>query len=85
MTGPRSLRRLDWLNEAIAHALDEMRNGQSLHLQYEPAGPVWRLAAGRRLHDAVARMVIVNPNVISVGDALFESAPSQTYRWISEE
>jgi hypothetical protein len=64
--------------------LAAMRHGCSLHLEYRKQGPRWALSNGREVPDNVAKLVIASSSVVGVGDALFEGAPSQTFRWWRE-
>jgi hypothetical protein len=73
-------RRLDRRLAEINDAAAALRAGAALHLTYRPTAQ-WALSTGATVTDAVARAIIANPNVISVGDALFDGVPSQTYRW----
>jgi hypothetical protein len=41
----------------------------------------WLSRSGERIDDAVAKIVIANPAIVSVGDALFADIPSQTWRY----
>ena len=65
---------------------DELAAFLSLH--WRNAGNGWRLYGakdGRHLADEVARIVIANPSVAAVGDALWADATSQTWRYVSNE
>jgi hypothetical protein len=73
-------RRLDRRLAEINDAAAALRAGAALHLTYQPAAQ-WLLSTGVAVTDTVACMIIANPNVIAVGDALFDGVPSQTYRW----
>jgi hypothetical protein len=59
-----------------------MQRGEALHFEHAWFGPVWWMSRGLRVSDEVARVVIQNANVTGVGDALFNDAPAQTWRWI---
>jgi hypothetical protein len=74
-------RRLDRRLSGINHAAAVMRSGAALHLAHRPGGAQWTLSTGEAVSDAVARMLIANPNVVGVGDALFAGELSQTWRW----
>jgi hypothetical protein len=73
--------RLEAHLEAAQHVLTAMRRGAALHLRFTQRGPQWQLSSGRRVSDEVAKMVTASASVVGVGDALFEGAPSQTWRW----
>jgi hypothetical protein len=70
--------------ERIARAqrvLQAMRAGAALHLQQTPGGAVWTLSTGEHVAGSVAHLVTTSASVVGVGDCLFESGPSQTWRW----
>jgi hypothetical protein len=71
--------------EKAAGVLSAMRAGAALHLQHTKHGPCWALSNGRQISDDIAKLVIASSSVIGVGDALFDGAPSQTFRWWSSE
>jgi hypothetical protein len=52
-----------------------------LHLAYRSGGAQWTLSNGEAVSDAVARVLIANPNIVGVGDALFAGELGQTWRW----
>ena len=66
--------------EAVMNA---MGAGAALHLQYVFGSPIWSLTDGARVDAAAAAIVITNPKIVSVGDALFADVPAQTYRYVS--
>jgi hypothetical protein len=78
----RSSRRLDRLNRNVATVLDAMRAGCTLHLEFFSTGSRWKLSNGLYVNNTIALVVINNKHVCGVGDALFASAPSQTWRYI---
>jgi hypothetical protein len=59
------------LNRVAAAVLAAMRTGQSLHLEFRQTGPRWSLSNGRPIDDRVARLVIINTEIIAENDALF--------------
>jgi hypothetical protein len=77
---PRSLatraRQLDRFNALLRL----MEGGCALHCTNTPSGQIWTLTDGRRLTAPWAERLIAHPNVVPVGDALFEGL-SQTWRW----
>jgi hypothetical protein len=75
-------RRLDRLNGKVATVLTVMRRGEALILEYRWHGRVWCLSGGRHITDEIAQVVIQSTNVSGVGDALFNDAPAQTWRWV---
>jgi hypothetical protein len=67
--------------------LTEMRvKGATLHLSFENGCGVWFLSNDKRpLADAVGLSVARDLHVAGVGDALFEGAPCQTFRYVHEK
>jgi hypothetical protein len=59
-----------------------MRRGGALHLHFGRTGPVWMLSDGRRVSDEAAKFVLASVNVVSVGEAVFCGATSQTFRYV---
>jgi hypothetical protein len=76
-------KRLDRVNLGVAGVLKAMqRDGCALHCEIAETGQLWWLSDGRRVRRTVARIVIINPNIIGVGSALFDDGtPAQTYRY----
>jgi hypothetical protein len=69
-------------NIGIARVLKAMRDdGCALHCEIAESGQLWWLSDGRRVRRTIARAVVLNPNIVSVGCALFGDVPSQTFRW----
>jgi hypothetical protein len=69
------------LMRAATAVIDVMHHsGQTLHLEFNWAGPRWRLSGGGKVAHDVAQRVIANPAVISDGDALFPNLTPQTWR-----
>jgi hypothetical protein len=60
-----------------------MRGGQALHLCNAWYGQIWWLTNGTRIKPEIAQIVITNPSVVGVGDALPLNAdiPAQTFRY----
>jgi hypothetical protein len=82
----RKNRRLDRVRVGVTKTITLIRIAQSLHLQFDHRrGPLWSLTNGTRIADEIARLVITNANVTSVGDTLFHNLPSQTYRYVATE
>jgi hypothetical protein len=76
-------RRGDRLKAKAAAVIDAMRQGQALHCRHERDGVVWWLSKdGQRIGDEVAQLIIANPAIASVGDALFADALAQTWRYV---
>jgi hypothetical protein len=71
--------------EAVINAM--RKKGRTLHLTNRWYGPEWRLDDGTRIESEVARIVIKNLNVVSVGDALpfGGNVPAQTWRYAEVE
>jgi hypothetical protein len=74
-------RRVETRMEKAELVLAKMRAGCALHLEFRKQGPRWALSNGCEVSDAVAQLVIASSSVVGVGDALFENAACQTYRW----
>jgi len=79
----RQARRLDQHLHRVESVLAAMRHGNALHLHFSRNGPVWMLTDGTLVHDTAAKAAIEHAHVASVGDGLFSSGPSQTYRYIA--
>jgi hypothetical protein len=75
------MRRLDAANQMIDDALRAMRKGAALHFRPGRASGRWQLSNGLRITDEAARIIISNPNIVSVDYALFRGSPAQTYRY----
>jgi hypothetical protein len=74
-------RRLDRRLIGANRAAAAMRAGAALHLTYRAGSAQWALSTGEAVSNAVAGLLIVNPNIVGVGDALFAGELSQTWRW----
>jgi hypothetical protein len=80
----RRARLQDRIAAKAAATIAAMHAGQALHLHHSHSGRVWWLSrSGKRVDDEVAQLVIKNPAVVSVGEALPLGAdiPSQTWRY----
>jgi hypothetical protein len=77
-------RKLDRLNTRTVQVVDAMRGGAALQLEFRYGAQRWRLTNGCEVHRDVARIVIQNPNIISVGDVLFVGMLAQTFRYVEE-
>jgi hypothetical protein len=78
-------RRSDRLKAKVATVIDAMCRGQTLRCQQGCEGAVWWLSKdGQRITNEVAQLVIKNPAVASVGDALPLNidVPAQTWRYV---
>jgi hypothetical protein len=78
----------DRLKAKAAAAIEIMRHGSALHCQHDCYGAVWWLSeGGQRISDEIAQLVITNPAIAGVGDALPLNIdiPSQTWRYVEEE
>jgi hypothetical protein len=80
----RRSRRRNRIQEKAATTITAMRGGQALHHRHEWYGPTWWLSDGKRVADEVAQLVIKNPAVVGVGDALplGTDVPAQTFRYV---
>ena len=65
----------------VGRVLVSMRGGQALHQHLDQYGRRWTLTNGTFVNNEVAAVVVNHCDVIDCGDALFEGAPSQTYRY----
>ena len=74
-------RRLDRLGASVDRVMAALRGGAVLQLSYGRRSAHWTLSNAIPVDDAVARLVIKNPNVVDVGDALFAEALAQTWRF----
>jgi hypothetical protein len=74
-------RRLDRRLIGANRAAAVMRSGAALHLTHRPGGAQWTLSTGETVSDAVARVLIAQPNIVSVGDTLFAGVLGQTWRF----
>jgi hypothetical protein len=73
-------RQLDRRRADVFRVLRLMHSGNlTLHLQYIKGRAVWSLTDGTAITAQLAELVIQRPEVVPVGDALFEDAPPQTY------
>jgi hypothetical protein len=63
--------------------LSAMRAGAALRLEFEQGRPRWSLSTGQTITPDVAALVTASASVVGGGDALFNNAPSQTWRWWS--
>ena len=72
-------RKRDRQNAEIGRVLTEMKRGATLHLSHSPRRH-WRLSSGAFLTKETARAVIASPNIVGVGDTLFDAELSQTFR-----
>jgi hypothetical protein len=75
--------RLDLRNRGVTMVLNAMRHGAALYKMFTPSGTVWTLSNGCRVSTQVAAVVIVDPDIASVGDGLFDDGSTQTYRYVS--
>ena len=78
-------RYLDRLRRAKEAALLAMSKGATLHRIHRTGRVEWELSHGERISAEVAHVVILEPNVIGVGDGLFGPELSQTFRWCDSE
>jgi len=63
-----------------ARVLKLMRGGAVLRCSYNPT--VWELSNGWEVSTSVANKITTNPDIAGVGDCLFSSELSQTWRFI---
>jgi hypothetical protein len=75
----------DRIAAKAAATISAMHAGEALHLRHDRHGAVWWLSrSGTRVADEVAQLVIKNPTVADVGDALplGVDVPAQTFRYV---
>jgi hypothetical protein len=77
----RRRRRLDQRMARAQLVLRAMRGGAALQCQMYPGGPVWTLTTGERIESTIAHIITQSASVLPVGDCLFDSCLSQTWRW----
>jgi hypothetical protein len=78
-------RKLDRINSRTVRILEVMRRrGVTLHFDQSGRPPRWWLSNGQQVDERTAAVLITRHEVVSVGDALFAGAPSQTYRYAEE-
>jgi hypothetical protein len=67
--------------------LEVMRvEGAALYVTHLPNRSLWQLSDGTQVPEAVARIVVMLPNIIGVGDALIDDRrSSQTFRFFEAE
>jgi hypothetical protein len=82
----RRHRRLNRRVQSATFVISCMRAGATLHLTFRNGGrksqPEWMLSDGQRISSEVARLVINDHRVVSVGDSLFQGMTGQTYRYV---
>jgi hypothetical protein len=57
-----------------------LRAGQALLFQHSRSGPCWSLSDGRPVESRVAKMAILDPEIVGEDDALLCDATPQTFR-----
>jgi hypothetical protein len=80
-------KRQDLLIAKATQVFEAMRAGQTLHRHHAWYGPIWWLSKdGKRIADEVAQLVVKNPAIADVSDALPLNAdvPAQTWRFIQD-
>jgi hypothetical protein len=77
----RQGRRTDRRNLRVGQVLNELRRGCALHHTYSRNGGSWALSDGRRVDDAIARLVIQDARVVGDSDGM-RPGLSQIYRWV---
>ena len=81
----RAHRRLDRRRSGVQCALEAMRAGAILHLQYGPTRERWTLSTGWTVPEDVAATLIARPDIQTVGDTLFPNTRSQTWRYATTQ
>jgi hypothetical protein len=77
----RAHRRLDRHAAGVHGALQAMRHGEFLHLQYVDGRSHWTLSNGRTVSAAAAGTLTSNVSIIPADDALFSDLPGQSWRY----
>jgi hypothetical protein len=81
-------RRNDRLKAKAAAVIDLMRSGSALHFRNDRRrGAVWWLSRdAQHISNEIAQVVIKNPTIASVGDALPLNidTPAQTWRFVEK-
>jgi hypothetical protein len=82
---PASLRqhayRLDRRAASLNTALNAMRRGELLYLEYRAGKPHWALTDGHTIDPKVAESLTRNAAIKPVSAALFDCVPAQTWRY----
>ena len=73
-------RRLSRRIASVDGALQAMRRGELLHLQYSAGRPLWSLSSGRVVSSEVAAIIINDARIVPVGRALFDGMPGQSWK-----
>jgi hypothetical protein len=84
----RRARQRDHIAAKVTRTIAAMARGEALHHHHDRFGPVWWLSrSGKRVRNEVAQLVVKNPAVVGVGDALplGTEIPSQTWRYAELE
>jgi len=73
--------RLDRYRRSADQVIAVMRKDElALHCSHEPKGDRWWLSDGSGVSSETAKLVILNADIVSVGDALFNNTPGQIFR-----
>ena len=79
----RQRARLDRRRLSVDRVIAAMRErGVALHVSHEKSGDLWWLSDGSRVTAETAKLAVVHPNIINVGDGLFGGELSQTFRCV---
>jgi hypothetical protein len=76
----RTACRLERRIASVDSALQAMRRGEFLHLQYSVGRPLWTLSNGRTVSTEVAAILINDARIVPVGRALFDDMPGQSWK-----
>lgn len=77
----RAARRLNRRTASVSAALQAMRRGEFLCLQYSAGRPCWSLSNGRIVSAQVADILIHNASISPADGALFpDCVPAQTWK-----
>jgi hypothetical protein len=76
----RAARRLNRRTAGVNTALQAMRRGEFLRLQYSAGRPCWSLSNGRTVSAEVASTLISSAFIVPADDALFSGMPAQSWK-----
>jgi hypothetical protein len=71
--------------ELARAVVQQMQQGRALIRVHIPGGVRWSLTSGEPVPCRIAALVVTDPNIVGVGDCLFNGAPSQTYRFVNNK
>ena len=75
------MRRTARLAARFEQALDAMRTGKTLHLQFSDGGPLWALSDGSVVSAETAALLLNSASIQPVGCALLPGLPAQQWEY----